>query len=382
MTQRLALFALAAMSLLLGKSSSASIRDGFTSAPPMPQAGASILQLRQQMAFSGSLSGAALGGSGRNVAGRLASCQRAGQVCRLGKSFAVLQKKEDLAVDGSSISGSGRRGRSSVCAAGGLRASAATSAKDTQVKDAAGDGGESLYKGYHHVELWVGNAMQAASFFITRLGFEPVAYRGLETGSRDVATHVVKQGECVFAFSSPLEPAHGEMSRHMGIHGDAVKDVSMIVTDCKSVFAEAVKNGAEAVKEPETYTDEHGSVTMATIKTYGDTEHTFIERGDYNGPFLPGFIAVTEADPLSSITACPKLEIIDHVVGALSSLHLHPSHHSHNHDKHKHNHNHIHILKQHPSHPPRLLFLVPATRFFYSLPRETANRKLNGATHP
>merc|ERR1711966_588746 len=134
MTQRLALVALAAISLLLGKSSSASIRDGFTSAPPWPAAGASIRQLRQQMAFSGSLSGAALGGSGRNVAGRLALCQRAGQVCRPGKSFAVLQRKQDLAVDGSSISGSGRR-RGSVCAAGGLRASAATSAKDTQVED-------------------------------------------------------------------------------------------------------------------------------------------------------------------------------------------------------------------------------------------------------
>jgi len=171
------------------------------------------------------------------------------------------------------------------------------------------------FQGFHHVELWVGNALQAASFFIARMGFEPVAYKGLETGSRDVVTHVVRQGRVVFAFSSPLEPNNMVMGDHQALHGDGVRDVSMLVSDCKGVYQRAVEAGAEGVLEPHEQKDEHGSVISATIRSYGDVLHTFVEKADYDGPFLPGFQGVEGRDPLVDITPSPNLLFIDHVVG-------------------------------------------------------------------
>jgi 4-hydroxyphenylpyruvate dioxygenase len=172
------------------------------------------------------------------------------------------------------------------------------------------------YLGFHHLELWVGNAFQAASFFIARMGFEPVAYRGLETGCRTVATHVVRQGQILIAFSSALEPGNREIGDHHTQHGDGVRDVSFLVRDCRAVFDDAVRNGASIVREPWESSDEHGAVLMATIASYGDTVHTFVERRGYAGPFLPGFAAAgADRDPLIDITPSPRLEFIDHVVG-------------------------------------------------------------------
>ena len=170
------------------------------------------------------------------------------------------------------------------------------------------------YLGFHHLELWVGNAYQAATFFIARLGFEPAAYRGLETNSRAVATHVVRQGQILIAFTSALEPGNREIGEHHTQHGDGVRDVSFLVSDCRAVFDDAVRRGARAVREPFEASDEHGAVLLATIASYGDTVHTLVERRGYAGPFLPGFAAAgAERDPLVDITPCPGLECIDHV---------------------------------------------------------------------
>lgn len=154
------------------------------------------------------------------------------------------------------------------------------------------------------------------------MGFEPFAYRGLETGSRDVCTHVVRQDQVVFAFSSPLNPPSGtgkvlgqNMHEHLAEHGDGVKDIAFAVEDCRKIHAAAVARGAESVADPEEHTDEHGTVIMATVKTYGDTVHTFVQRGDYSGPFLPGYKAVTTKDALSASLPPIGLERIDHCVG-------------------------------------------------------------------
>lgn len=166
----------------------------------------------------------------------------------------------------------------------------------------------------------VGNAKQAAGWFVARFGFTPIAYRGLETGSRTVCTHVLGMNGVRFALSSQLNPgttvvAGDDMSAHLVTHGDGVKDIAFAVADCRKVFDAAVARGAAVVAEPHTLSDEHGSVTLATIRTYGDTVHTFVQRGEYAGAFLPGFRAVTSTDPLVHITPSVGLERIDHIVG-------------------------------------------------------------------
>lgn len=147
----------------------------------------------------------------------------------------------------------------------------------------------SSYQGYDHVHWYVGNAKQAASFYITRMGFRRIAYRGLETGSRVVASHVVSNGNVVFVFTSPLHaPSQKgaftkeeqellrEIHEHLTLHGDAVKDVSFEVDDVESLYNAAVSRGARAVREPETIKDNHGSVKLATIHTYGDTSKSVL----------------------------------------------------------------------------------------------------------
>jgi 4-hydroxyphenylpyruvate dioxygenase len=178
----------------------------------------------------------------------------------------------------------------------------------------------SLY-GFDHIHFWVGNAKQAAGWYVARFGFEPLAYRGLETGSRDVVTHVVRQGRIVFAFSSQLNPGAApqlgdDMGAHVAKHGDGVKDVAFSVADCRVIFDSAVARGAEVVTPPTELADERGRVVLATIKTYGDTLHTFVERKGYTGPFLPGYKALDAAsDPLVRITPPIGLDFVDHVVG-------------------------------------------------------------------
>ena len=171
------------------------------------------------------------------------------------------------------------------------------------------------YEGFHHLEFWVGNAKQTATWFIARLGFEPVAYRGLETGDRDTVTHVVQQGQVRFAFTSALNPDTADLAAHHAKHGDGVRDVALRVKDCRALYDTLISNGGKSVRPPTEIKDEHGSAVVAAVQTYGDTIHSLVQLRDYSGPFLPGFVAVTEEDPLAKITACPKLEFVDHVVG-------------------------------------------------------------------
>jgi 4-hydroxyphenylpyruvate dioxygenase len=165
--------------------------------------------------------------------------------------------------------------------------------------------------GIDHVELWVGNAKQAAHFYRTGFGFSPVAYAGPETGVRDRASWVVEQGTIRLVLTSSLRPGT-EIADHVARHGDGVRDVALAVPDAALAYTAAVDRGATGVQEPTDDKDEHGIVRRAAIATYGDTIHSLVDRSAYTGPFQPGFVAWTSApDPLPPA----GLEAIDHVVG-------------------------------------------------------------------
>ncbi|KAI9296171.1 4-hydroxyphenylpyruvate dioxygenase [Neoconidiobolus thromboides FSU 785] len=171
------------------------------------------------------------------------------------------------------------------------------------------------YHGFDHILFMVGNAKQAASYYITRLGFKHIAYRGLETGHRDVVTHVVQQDKIIFAFQSALNPDNQQFTKELGQHGDNAKNVAFTVDDARSVYELAVKRGAKSIRAPWEETDQDGTVIMATVATYGDTEHTFVERKNYKGTFLPNYKATTVIDPLEQLLPACKLNYIDHCVG-------------------------------------------------------------------
>jgi 4-hydroxyphenylpyruvate dioxygenase len=190
----------------------------------------------------------------------------------------------------------------------------------------------STYQGYDNVHWYVGNAKQAASYYITRMGFQKIAYRGLETGSRVVASHVVRNGAVTFVFTSPLHSKASkvdnlseddkellvEIHDHLEQHGDAVRDVAFRVDDVDAVYSNAIKNGAKSIYPPKELSDSYGSARYARIRTYGDTTHTLIERKDYRGAFLPGFRPVDDSqsiDRLAKYLPEVKLSNIDHCVG-------------------------------------------------------------------
>jgi len=179
------------------------------------------------------------------------------------------------------------------------------------------------YYGFDHVHFWVGNAKQAAGWYIARLGFSPYAYKGLETGNRDVVTHVIKQNNIIFAFSSPLNPGNKIFGAHLEMHGDGVRDVAFTVDDARGIYNLAIKNGAKSVMEPTELKDKHGTVILASIQTYGDTIHTFVQRNDYKGTFLPGYISKEGTkEPLLDITPAVGLQFVDHVVGNQPDQHM------------------------------------------------------------
>lgn len=171
------------------------------------------------------------------------------------------------------------------------------------------------YLGYDHLHFWVGNAFQAAAYYITRFGFEPCAYRGLETNSREVTTHVVRQRCIYFAFSSPLEPKNQRFSAHLSLHGDGVRGLALRVVDCKASYAHALRAGAKSVKPPHTASDSHGVVTMATIASgcIPDLEHTLVQRDAYSGAFLPGY-APSDDSPTLALSDQVDLRAVDHCV--------------------------------------------------------------------
>ncbi|ATZ57804.1 hypothetical protein BCIN_15g03370 [Botrytis cinerea B05.10] len=189
------------------------------------------------------------------------------------------------------------------------------------------------FHGYDHITWYVGNAKQAASYYCTRLGFQTIAYKGLETGSRYIASHVVANGKIRFVLTSPVKAYSGlkddepitekerellrEIYEHLEKHGDAVKDVAFEVDDVASVYYNAVEQGAVGVQKPIKGKDEDGDVTTAIIRTYGDTTHTLISRSNYSGTFLPGYRATppSKLDPLNALLPTIPLEAIDHCVG-------------------------------------------------------------------
>lgn len=165
--------------------------------------------------------------------------------------------------------------------------------------------------GTDYVEFYVGNAKQAAYFYKTAFGFEIVAYRGLETGSRDRTSFVLQQNKIRFVFTSSLLP-NSPINNHVRQHGDGVRDIALWVDDATASFEETIRRGATAVQTPTTSEDEYGQITTASIKTYGDTIHTFVQRTNYTGVFMPGFTAVESSDWLSQPIG---LKYVDHVVG-------------------------------------------------------------------
>lgn len=171
------------------------------------------------------------------------------------------------------------------------------------------------YFGFHHIRFYVGNAKQAADWYIARFGFSRVAYRGLETGHREVASHVVAQNNVKLIFESPLTPGNKDFGEHNEKHGDGAKDVAFVVDDARGIYKKAVERGAVSVREPWEETDENGTVVFSSIKTYGDTTHTFVQINGYKGSWLPGYKIITEEDPLTKITPAIGLNFIDHIVG-------------------------------------------------------------------
>jgi 4-hydroxyphenylpyruvate dioxygenase len=164
--------------------------------------------------------------------------------------------------------------------------------------------------GTDYVEFIVGNAKQAAHYYQTIFGFEPIAYRGLETGSRDKVSYVLKQNKIRFVLTSPYK-ANSSLNVHLMLHGDGVRDVAFWVDDAKAAWEYVTSRGAISVQEPTTYDDDNGSVIIASMQTYGDTVHTFVQRDNYDGIFLPGFEEYKSLLPARPV----GLNFIDHFVG-------------------------------------------------------------------
>ena len=185
------------------------------------------------------------------------------------------------------------------------------------------------YVRYDHVTWYVSNAKQAASYFITRMGFKDLAFRGLETGSKTITSRVVSNNNVTFVFTSALRAADNlndqfsdedkklirEIHDHVAKHGDAVSDVAFEVDNAKTMFEKAVVNGAVVRQPPSDVRDSDGHVTLAVIKTFGDVTHTFVERSQYRGVFLPGYVPVIAKDPVNDYLPKVEFEVIDHCVG-------------------------------------------------------------------
>jgi 4-hydroxyphenylpyruvate dioxygenase len=165
--------------------------------------------------------------------------------------------------------------------------------------------------GMDAVVFAVGNAKQAAHFYSTAFGMTVTAYRGPETGCRDEADYVLESGSARFVLRGPVHQ-RTELARHVAAHGDGVIDLAIGVPSVSGAFSYAVTHGATPLEEPHVEEDEHGKVVLAAIATYGDTRHTLVERANYSGPYLPGFIA---AEPLVGPLKAPFFTAVDHCVG-------------------------------------------------------------------
>jgi 4-hydroxyphenylpyruvate dioxygenase len=142
--------------------------------------------------------------------------------------------------------------------------------------------------GTDHIELYVGNAKQAAHYYKSAFGFQSLAYAGPETGVKDRASYVLQQGKIRLVLTTPLK-SDSDITRHIAKHGDGVKILALWVDDAYKAYEETTNRGGKAYLEPTTLTDAKGEVRMSGIYTYGETVHLFIERKNYNGTFLPGY---------------------------------------------------------------------------------------------
>ena len=164
--------------------------------------------------------------------------------------------------------------------------------------------------GTDYVEMYVGNAKQAAHFYKTAFGFQELAYCGLETGVRDRVSYVLVQDKIRLVLTTPFD-SNSEISKHIQLHGDGVKVIALCVDDARKAYDETTKRGAKSYMEPRVEKDEFGEVVRSGIHTYGDTVHVFVERKNYQGVFLPGFVSwQTEYQP-----SPVGLKYIDHMVG-------------------------------------------------------------------
>jgi len=164
--------------------------------------------------------------------------------------------------------------------------------------------------GTDYIEFYVGNAKQAAHYYQAAFGFQPLAYAGLETGLKDRTSYVLRQDKITFVLTTALAP-DSLIAEHCKLHGDGIKVIALWVDDAKKSFDETVRRGAKPYLEPMPHKDENGEVVISGIHTYGETVHIFVERKNYKGIFLPGFI---KWDPVYK-PASVGLKYVDHLVG-------------------------------------------------------------------
>jgi len=164
--------------------------------------------------------------------------------------------------------------------------------------------------GTDFIEFYVGNAKQSSLYYRTAFGYRLTAYRGPETGTRDRASYLLEQDKVRLVLTTPLRPDH-PIAEHVRVHGDGVKDIALWVDDVREAYRKAVERGAQAAYEPTVLRDDDGEVVIAGIRTYGETIHSLVERRNYQGVFLPGFVRVDSRYNPGAV----GLRYVDHCVG-------------------------------------------------------------------
>jgi 4-hydroxyphenylpyruvate dioxygenase len=165
--------------------------------------------------------------------------------------------------------------------------------------------------GTDYIEFYVGNAKQAAHYYMSAFGFDQLAYAGPETGVKDRVSYLLEQNGLRFLLTASLLPDDA-IARHVALHGDGIKDVAIVVGDAHAAHAQAVAGGARSISEPAEYSDENGTILRSAIATYGDTVHSFVQRDGYRGTFMPGFV---EQRKNIAFARKPNLQFVDHCVG-------------------------------------------------------------------
>jgi 4-hydroxyphenylpyruvate dioxygenase len=175
-------------------------------------------------------------------------------------------------------------------------------------------------QGTDYVEFYVGNAKQAAHYYMSAFGFQPLAYSGPETGDKEKVSYVVRQHKLTFVLTTPLR-ANNAIADHVYKHGDGVKFLALRVEDATDAWKQTTQRGGKSYMEPKRLTDDQGEVVLSGIHTYGDTVHLFVERKNYSGPFMPGFRAWNNPHFQPSDTG---LLYVDHCVGNVGWNQMNP----------------------------------------------------------